>query len=86
MRVASGNYRHRPRLNQRQKQLQRELPPKVAEIAWTAQERLHRRYWALLNKSKPSPKVIAALARELVGFVWAIGKETEQTLAAKRAA
>jgi transposase len=46
----------------------------------------HRRYWALTNKSKPSPKVIAALARELVGFVWAIGKETEQTLAAKRAA
>ena len=83
---AAWHYRHRPRLNQRQKQLQRELPPKVCEIAWTAQERLHRRYWALLNKSKPSPKVIAALARELVGFVWAIGKETEQTLAAKRAA
>jgi hypothetical protein len=83
---AAWHYRHRPRLNQRQKQLQRELAPKVCEIAWTAQERLHRRYWALLNKSKPSPKVIAALARELVGFVWAIGKETEQTLAAKRAA
>ncbi len=83
---AAGHYRHRPRLNQRQKQLQRELPPKIAEIACTAQERLHRRFWALTNKSKPSPKVVTALARELVGFVWAIGKETEQALAEKRAA
>lgn len=83
---AAWHYRHRPRLNQRQKQLQPSLPPKVAEIAWTAQERLHRRFWTLTNKSKPSPKVITALARELVGFVWAIGKETEQTLAAIRAA
>jgi len=40
----------------------------------------------LTNKSKPSPKIITALARELVGFVWAIGKETEQALAAKQAA
>jgi len=83
---AAWHYRHRPRLNQRQKQLQRELPPTVAEIAWTAQERLHRRFWALTNKSKPSPKVITALARELVGFVWAIGKETEQAFAERRAA
>jgi hypothetical protein len=73
-------------LNQRQKELPGELSPKVAEIAWAAQERLHRRYWALTKKSKPSPKVIAALAPELVGFVWAIGKETEQMLAGKRAA
>lgn len=83
---AAWHYRHRPRLNQRQKQLEKDLPPKIAQMAWAAQERLHRRYWALTNKSKPSPKVIAALARELVGFVWAIGKETEQSLAAKRAA
>jgi Transposase IS116/IS110/IS902 family len=37
---AAWHYRHRPRLNQRQKQLQGELAPKVAEIAWAAQERL----------------------------------------------
>jgi transposase len=83
---AAWHYRHRPRINQHQKKLQRELPPRIAEIAWTAQERLHRRFWALTNKSKPSPKVITALARELVGFVWAIGKETEQAHAEKRAA
>jgi transposase len=83
---AAWHYRHRPRLNQRQKQLQSDVSPKVAAIAWKAQERLHRRYWALSHKSKPSPKVVAALARELVGFIWAIGRETEQSLAAKFAA
>lgn len=83
---AAWHYRHRPRLNQRQKELQPKLSPKVTELAWKAQERLHRRYWALTNKSKPSPKVVTALARELVGFIWAIGKETEQAEVAKRAA
>jgi transposase len=29
---AAWHYRHRPRLNQRQKQLQRELSPKLAEL------------------------------------------------------
>ena len=78
MGLRSGNYRHRPRLCQRQQELLKTLDPKVAAIAWRAQERLHRRYWALTQKSKPSGKIVAALARELVGFVWAIGTETEQ--------
>jgi transposase len=33
---AAWHYRHRPRLNQRQKGLQRTWPPKVAETAWRA--------------------------------------------------
>ncbi len=46
-------------------------------MAWRAQERLHRRYWHLSNKSRPIGKIVTALARELVGFVWAIGSEVE---------
>ena len=57
---------------------------KIATIAWTAQERLHRRYWALSNKSKPSAKIVTALARELAGFVWAIGVESERALKATK--
>jgi len=79
---AAWHYRHRPRLCQRQKELQRTLSPKVATMAWTAQERLHRRYLALSHKNKPSAKIVTALARELVGFVWAIGRETERQFAA----
>jgi transposase len=83
---AAWHYRHRPRLCQRQKELTRQLSPKVAAAAWTAQERLHRRYWALSNKSKPTGKIVTALARELAGFVWAIGVETERNVAARKAA
>ncbi len=83
---AAWHYRHRPRLNQRHKELQRSLAPKVAAAAWRAQERLHRRYWALSSKGKPAGKIVTALARELAGFVWAIGVETEKNLAARRAA
>jgi transposase len=81
---SAWHYRHRPRICQRQKQLQRSLPPKIATIAWTAQERLHRRYWALSNKSKPTAKIVTALARELAGFVWAIGVESERELKAAK--
>jgi len=83
---AAWHYRHRPRLAQRQKDLQKSLPPKVAAVAWRAQERLHRRYWALSNRSKPAGKIVTALARELAGFVWAIGIETERELAGVRTA
>jgi transposase len=75
---AAWHYRHRPRLCQRQHALLQTLDPKIAAIAWRAQERLHRRYRTLSQKSKPTGKIVAALARELVGFVWAIGTETEQ--------
>ena len=59
---------------------------KIAAIAWSAQQRLHRRYWALQNKSKPRANIVTALARELAGFVWAIGVETERALKVAKAA
>ena len=62
------------------------LSPQIAAMAWTAQERLHRRYWALNNKSKVSTKIVTALARELTGFVWAIGREAERAFKAKQVA
>jgi transposase len=83
---AAWHYRHKPRLCQRQHALEKTLPPKVAAIAWRAQERLHRRYWALSQKSKPMGKIVTAIARELVGFVWAIGVETEQQFQRRKAA
>lgn len=83
---SAWHYRHQPKLCKRQKELQSSLSPKIAAIAWTAQQRLHRRYWALSSKSKPSGKIVTALARELAGFIWAIGIETERELKTKSAA
>jgi len=43
----------------------------VQLIAWKAQERLHKRFRQLAAKKK-SVVAATAVARELVGFVWAI--------------
>ena len=41
-------------------------------IAWKAQKRLCRRYRALLNAGKIQKVALTAIARELIGFIWAI--------------
>jgi transposase len=69
--------RHRPWLNTRLKKVAPTLPPGVSEIAWKAQERLHRKFMKLTFHRKPAGKVATAVARELVGFIWAIGHLVE---------
>lgn len=76
---AAWHYRHRPCLSTRQKKLQATLRPKAVEVAWKAQLRLHRRYRRLSERGKPSAQVVTALARELLGFIWAIGVEAEHS-------
>jgi len=44
----------------------------VQAIAWKAQKRLGHRYRHLQNQGKPKAQVCTAVARELVGFIWAI--------------
>jgi len=48
----------------------------VQAIAWKAQKRLCGRYQHLMQRGKPTGKVITAVARELLGFMWAIAWET----------
>ncbi len=47
----------------------------VKSIAWKAQRRLHARYRRLLGRGKTIQRTITAVARELAGFVWAIGQQ-----------
>jgi transposase len=77
--------RHRPWLNVRLKKVLPTLPPGVSEIAWKAQERLHRKFTKLTFHRKPPGKVATAVARELVGFIWAIGHLVETQAATKAA-
>jgi transposase len=70
---AAWHARHRPWLNKRLKKVLPTLPPGVSEIAWKAQERLHRKFTKLTFHRKPAGKVATAVAREFVGFIWAIG-------------
>ena len=73
--------RHKPWLNKRLKQVLPHLPSEVAETAWKAQERLHRKFTKLTYCRKPAGKVATAVARELAGFIWAIGTMTESQYA-----
>jgi transposase len=51
------------------------LPKAVREIAWKAQVRLCARYRRLIAAGKKAQVVIAAIAREMAAFLWAIGRE-----------
>lgn len=51
-------------------------PEKVQRIAQKAQDRLHRKFWRMVKRGKPSQVAVMAVARELAGFVWAIAQET----------
>jgi transposase len=50
------------------------LPKPVRDIAWKAQVRLCARYRRLSATGKKSPVVVAAIAREIAAFLWAIGQ------------
>jgi transposase len=79
---AAWAYRHRPGLGRRLQSRHKEVSSEVREIAWKAQDRLHRRYGKLTAKGKPKQKVVTAVARELLGFVWAVGCQIEAEQAA----
>jgi transposase len=57
----------------------------VQAIAWQAQRRLCGRYRALLRAGKHKKQAVVAVARELVGFIWAIACEVQGRPHASRA-
>jgi len=80
---AAWSYRHRPKVGSQLRRRQRRASEQVKEIAWKAQQRLHYRYVRLMGRSKLKQQVVTAVARELAGFVWAIGVEVEKHLASR---
>ena len=57
-------------------QLRLEKQPKVIQdISWKAQVRLCKRYRRLVARGKHANVVTVAIARELIGFMWAIAQE-----------
>ena len=64
------HYRHRPQVGPALQRRRQGQPAWAVAIADRAHRRLHQRYWALLQRGKPVHKVVTAVARELVSFVW----------------
>jgi transposase len=70
---AAHNYRHRPAVGENLKSRQSGQDPRVVEIAWRCQQRLHGRWMHLAGKrGKPAGTVAVAVAvaRELAAFCW----------------
>jgi len=70
-------YRHLPRVGEKLRKRHQGVPAEITEIAWKAQNRLHKRYMKMMNAGKDQRKVMTAVARELLGFIWAIGIKAE---------
>jgi transposase len=75
---SAWSYRYRPSLRYALKKRQEGQPAEVVEISWRAQVRLCGRYQRLVARGKAKQKVVTAVARELLGFMWAIGVEVER--------
>lgn len=75
---AAWAYRHRPSaVTSTLRARQQDQPPAVIAIATKAQQRLCPRYRRLTEQGKPSLAVVTTIARELLGFVWAVGQTVE---------
>lgn len=68
---AAWHYRHHPFVSRTLRLRQEGAPSEAIARAWTAQQRLHRRYARFAARGKPKQHIVTAVARELTGFVWA---------------
>ena len=73
---AGWSDRHRPQISVDLKRRQQGQPPAVITHAWKAQQRLHARFNHLSYRKRPQIAVVA-VARELVGFLWAVAREVD---------
>ena len=71
---AVHHYRHTAVLSAALRERQKGVSPEVIAIAWEAQKRLCKRMDYFLARKKPRNKIVVALAREMAGFIWAVGQ------------
>jgi len=84
---AAWSYRSRPTVGAELKRRQQGQAPEVVAHSWKAQHRLHKLYHRIAAK-KSSRIAVVAVARELVGFLWAVMQdpEHEQLISVQEAA
>jgi transposase len=75
---AAWNYRFKARIGKEAQLRQQELSEPVRTMAWKAQLRLTQRFAALNARGVQANKACVAVARELAGFVWAIGMQAQR--------
>ena len=78
---AAWTYRHPARKTALLQKRAQNAPEAVQEIAWNGQKRMCGRYKLLEGRGKLKVQVCTAIARELTGFIWAIGQTMAQPVA-----
>jgi transposase len=74
---AAWAYQHKPWIGGFLLKRQQGLDQEIKDIAWKAQWRLCTRYKKLAEAGKNKPQIVTAIARELLGFLWAIAVKVE---------
>jgi transposase len=74
---AAWAYQHKPWIGGFLAKRQQGLDQTVKDIAWKAQWRLCTRYKKMAGRGKNKTQIVAAIGRELLGFIWAIAVRTE---------
>jgi transposase len=69
---AAWHHRHRPALSLPLRKRREGQPARVLAIADRSQERLCARFQRMTSRGISQPKTIVAMARELVGYLWAV--------------
>lgn len=69
------HYALSPKVSKELSKRQQHQPQRIKQLSWKAQTRLHRRFWALMQRGLCRQKAVVAVARELSGFIWAILRE-----------
>ncbi|AEI82046.1 transposase IS116/IS110/IS902 family protein (plasmid) [Cupriavidus necator N-1] len=72
---AAWTYRHPARKSAILQRRAERTTAQIQEVAWSAQKRLCQRFRHLTARGKLPVQVCTAIARELTGFIWAIGQQ-----------
>ncbi|RWZ58977.1 IS110 family transposase [Halobacillus fulvus] len=74
---SAWSYKYKPAVKGELKKRLKGLPPEIHLISWKAQNRLHKKLHRLLSRGVMPGKAITAVAREFLGFIWAVALEVE---------
>jgi transposase len=71
---AAWQYQRRPLAGRIIKARRKDQPKEIVDIAEKCEKRLSSKFYRLTSRNKKSTVAVVAVARELLGFIWAIGK------------
>lgn len=75
---AAWHFQKRPAISTKLRQRRQGIDPQIVQMADKAHQRLYRKFSRMEQRGKASCKAAVAVGRELLGFMWAIAKQTQQ--------